>query len=79
MSDLMTRQSTSIDPDAFRPGTKVEVRSRFDRSWAQGFEVAEVDPAGYRLRRLSDDSLLPTAFDPEDVRRARKRNTMWWY
>ena len=26
------------------PGTRVEVRSRFDRSWARGFEVVEVVP-----------------------------------
>ena len=79
MSDVMTRQSTSIDPDAFKPGTKVEVRSRFDRSWAQGFEVADACSEGYRLRRLSDDSVLPATFDADDVRRARKRNGMWWY
>jgi hypothetical protein len=63
-------------------GTRVEVRSRFDRGWARGFEVAEViggvDP-GYRIRRRSDGSVLPVVFSPDDVREERRRtNDMWW-
>jgi len=61
-----------------KPGTRVEVRSRFDARWARGFEVAEVLADGYRLTRLSDGSLLPVAFDFEDVRRERKRQGLWW-
>lgn len=61
------------------PGTKVEVRRRFDAAWARGFEVISVDENGYRLRRLSDGEALPTDFDGEDVRRARSRDDMWWY
>ena len=61
-----------------RPGTRVEVRRRFDAAWAHGFEVAELTPAGYRLRRLSDGELLPVDFDADDVRRERKKGT-WWY
>ena len=48
------------------PGTRVEVRSRFDAHWARGFEVAEVvehsDSTRYRLRRRSDNSVLPALF-----------------
>jgi hypothetical protein len=60
----------------------VEVRSRFDRGWARGFEVAETvagtDP-GYRIRRRSDGSILPVVFATEDVREERRRtNDLWW-
>lgn len=66
--------------DALAPGTRVEVRKRFDSSWARGFEVIELTEDGYRLRRLSDGMELPTGFTVEDVRVERKRsNDMWWY
>jgi hypothetical protein len=63
-------------------GTRVEVRSRFDRAWARGFEVVEpvagASP-GYRIRRRSDGSVLPVVFSSEDVREERRRtNDMWW-
>lgn len=64
--------------DAYRPGTRVEVRRRFDDRWAKGFEVAEVVDAGYRLLRLSDKSVIPSTFCDEDVRKERKQST-WWY
>jgi hypothetical protein len=64
--------------DHYPPGTRVEVRSRFEDTWTTGFEVASVDDDGmYRLRRLSDGSVLPTRTGPDDVRRERKRET-WW-
>lgn len=62
------------------PGTRVEVRSRFQQTWARGFEVAEVisGPARqFRIRRRSDGSVLPTAFDDDDVREERRKQT-WW-
>jgi hypothetical protein len=65
------------------PGTRVEVRSRFDERWTRGFEVAEVvsqdDPAGvrYRIRRRSDGSVLPALFVDDEVREEKKRS-MWW-
>ncbi|MHB8670623.1 MAG: hypothetical protein ACYDAD_08705 [Acidimicrobiales bacterium] len=61
-----------------RPGSQVEVQSRFDGSWVRGFEVAEVarthgDRAtALRLRRRSDGTVLPTLFDPEEVRELRR-------
>jgi hypothetical protein len=65
------------------PGTRVEVRSRFDATWARGFEIIEaVDDDGvrrYRLRRRSDQAVLPVLFDEDDVRADhRKRDSMWW-
>jgi hypothetical protein len=59
-------------------GTKVEVRTTFDRSWARGFEILEATPEGYRLRRLSDGATLPAIFPGDDVRRARRDDNMWW-
>jgi hypothetical protein len=64
------------------PGTRIEVRARFDRAWARGFEVAEQLPEGdgwrYRVRRRSDGSILPVLFDADDVRKERSKNDMWW-
>lgn len=57
-----------------RPGSQVEVQSRFDGSWVRGFEVAEVaEPhsdrgAALRLRRRSDGAVLPALFYLEEVR-----------
>ena len=63
---------------ALAAGTRVEVRNRFDGSWGRGFVVAGTDEDGrYRITRQSDGHLLPTAFDREDVRRERSRQT-WW-
>ena len=60
------------------PGTKVEVRTGFDRSWATGFAVESTTDEGYRVRRRSDHEVLPVPIAFEDVRRERK-NSMWWY
>lgn len=62
-----------------KPGTRVEVQSRFDRSWGRGFEVAEVVDGGYRIRRLSDGSVLPAVFSDDEVRKEKKRQGLWWY
>ncbi|HUF33083.1 MAG TPA: hypothetical protein VMN58_07740 [Acidimicrobiales bacterium] len=59
-------------------GTKVEVRTGFDRSWAEGFEVVSSSFEGYHVRRLSDGMELPVAFPDDEVRRARQRNDLWW-
>jgi hypothetical protein len=59
-------------------GTKVEVRTSFDRSWSRGFEVVEVlGEAAYLVRRLSDDVILPVALPADDVRRERS-SSYWW-
>lgn len=64
-----------------RPGTKVEVRSRFESHWSRGFEVASRDdsndPPVYKLRRRSDGSILPVVFAEDDLREERRRGT-WW-
>lgn len=75
MSDSPGTERRRVD---LPPGTRVEVRNRFDGSWSRGFEVASVDEDGrYRIRRRSDGDLLPTPFERDDVRRERKRQT-WW-
>jgi hypothetical protein len=64
-----------------KPGTRVEVRSRFEERWSRGFEIAEVvagsDAPRYRVRRRSDGSVLPVEFDEDDLREERRRS-MWW-
>ena len=64
-----------------RPGTRVEVRGRFEARWSRGFEIAEreentVEPR-YRVRRRSDGSILPVTFAEDDLREERRRGT-WW-
>jgi hypothetical protein len=41
--------------------------------------VAEVTEAGYRIRRLSDGSILNDLFSRDDVRRQRSRQGFWWH
>jgi hypothetical protein len=59
----------------------VEVRSRFEDRWSRGFEIAEIvadeDGARYRVRRRSDNSILPVLFDEADLREERRRG-LWW-
>ena len=64
-------------PSRLDPGTRVEVRTGFDRSWSSGFEIHEVTDDGYRVRRRSDDHVLPVAITAGDVRKERK-NSRWW-
>lgn len=68
-------------PTGIAPGTRVEIRKRFDRTWARGFEVVSEEDEGYRVRRLSDASILPLVIPPDEVRteRERKKSDMWWY
>lgn len=54
------------------PGASIEVRNRFNRDWSRGFVVERVVDDGYVIRRASDAALLPAAFDPRDVRLARR-------
>jgi diguanylate cyclase (GGDEF)-like protein len=51
--------------------TLVEVRERFRGGWSSGFDVATTTEGGYRLRRISDNHVLPGEFAAEIVRRAR--------
>ena len=68
-----------------RPGTRVEVRSRFESRWTRGFEVADrvegvTDGHGepmYQVRRRSDGAILPVPFPETDLREENKRST-WW-
>ena len=67
-------------PDTELPeGTPVDVRNRFVGSWSHGFTIAERVAGGYRVRRLSDDSVLPDVFSSEDVRLERRKQGLWWY
>jgi len=63
---------------ALEPGTPVDVRRRFDYSWARGFEVAEATDTGYRIKRLSDGTVLPADFGIDEVRPHRKKQGLWW-
>lgn len=54
-------------------GEKVEVHSRFTDSWAQGFVIEDVVGEGYRLRRLSDGSVLPGVTGEGDLRPVTER------
>jgi hypothetical protein len=75
---LDTSTAALLVEEYLKPGTRVEVRGRFDGAWSRGFEVAEVLPDGYRLKRLSDGAVLPVDFEVDDVRREKRRQGMWW-
>jgi hypothetical protein len=50
------------------PGTEVEVLNRYQEHWVAGFEIATVQHDRYRLRRHSDNTVLPAAFTMNEVR-----------
>jgi hypothetical protein len=56
-------------PGLFAAGTSVRVRNTLG-SWAGGFEVVSITPAGYLVRRLSDGWLLPTPISAQEIRQA---------
>jgi hypothetical protein len=58
---------TSAFNDTLRVGTRVAVQTRLGR-WSSGFEIAEISARGYRLRRVSDDAVLPFDFDAHELR-----------
>ena len=75
MSDFAT---LTQDQEPWAPGTRVEIRSTFDRRWKRGFEVHESTEKGYSVVRLSDRAVLPAEFLRDDVRRER-RDGLWWF
>ncbi|MBV8690426.1 MAG: hypothetical protein JOZ37_04195 [Actinobacteria bacterium] len=52
----------------FSTGTAIEVANRFTEEWSSGFEVLEVVADGYRIRRRSDGTVIPTTFTVSEVR-----------
>ena len=70
-------EAAGRNPRPLSPGTRVEVRRRYDDRWARGFEVAGVDGDRYLVKRLSDGSLLPATFVRADLR--RERHDTWWF
>ncbi len=63
--------------NSLQPGTDVEVRSSFDQHWKRGFVVENASDEGYRLRRQSDDSVLPAAFPADVVRPVSIAGNFW--
>lgn len=55
-------------PEVLPKGTPVRVRNTLG-SWAGGFEVVSIAPAGYLLRRVSDGALLPTPIGRSEVKK----------
>ena len=53
---------------AFRTGTAIEVVNRFTEDWSAGFEILELVADGYRIRRRSDGTVIPTTFTVSEVR-----------
>lgn len=61
------------------PGTRVDVKSRYVGTWSHGFEIAEhVQGNGYRVRRVSDGSVLEEPVSNEEVRPERRKQGLWW-
>lgn len=74
------KQGLDIMGDSLEPGTRVEVRGRFEGRWSRGFEIAGVEDDRYRVRRMSDGWVLPATFTAEELRpERRRREGLWWY
>lgn len=60
---------TSPPTTGWTPGRPVAVRNRFTGRFAAGFRIEDATtPGAYRVRRLSDDAVLPAVFSPEELR-----------
>jgi hypothetical protein len=59
-------------------GDQVEVHTQFNDAWVSGFEIAQVSPDGYRVRRTSDASLLPGYTSASDLRPSTSSSTARW-
>jgi hypothetical protein len=59
-------RSDAIHP--LDPGTPVAVYNASLSSWTSGFQIATRNNSRYRLRRLSDQAVLPGEFTREDLR-----------
>jgi hypothetical protein len=79
MTNGLMDPSTDTPDARLAEGTAVDVRNRFVGSWSHGFEVAEDVEGGYRVRRLSDNTVLPDIFPSEDIRLERRKQGLWWY
>lgn len=58
----------SATDQVLRTGGRIEVWNQYLGSFAGEFEIASVAEAGYRIRRTSDDEVLPRHFAAEDLR-----------
>lgn len=79
MANTMYEVGESALAEPLPHGTRVDVRSRFVGSWTHGFEVDEVVAGGYRIRRVSDGSVLPDVFTEDEIRPERRKQGLWWY
>ena len=57
-------------------GESVDVHTKYNDSWSSGFEIAAVVAEGYRVRRVSDGSLLPGFTSEHDIRASDERALM---
>ena len=62
------RSRALVRAGVLAPGTPVDVKNRYIRSWSRGFEVAAHVESGYLIRRMSDGSILPDVLGFDEVR-----------
>lgn len=81
VGEAMGEWATSYDrrpASAIGVRTRVAVRDHYLGDWSRGFEVAQVVKGGYRIRRLSDGSLLPVELSFDEVRRDVPAPSVGW-
>lgn len=61
-------RDTTPAADSLTPGSRVEVRTRFEGRWAAGYEYLGVGDEGVRVRRRSDGFEIPRPFGSDDIR-----------
>jgi hypothetical protein len=78
VANTMYAVSEGASSEPLPHGTRVDVRSRFVGSWTRGFEVDEPVVGGYRIRRVSDGSVLPDVLAEDEIRPERRKQGLWW-
>jgi cold shock CspA family protein len=68
---LVVKNAIATAEPTHQVTSHVEVRTRYQQGqWASGYEIAQVVPLGYRVRRSGTPDTLPEVFVPADVRNA---------
>jgi hypothetical protein len=66
-TDTTTTDTVVTDP-SLTTGGRIEVWNQYLGSWAGEFEIESVGVRGYKIKRATDDEILPRSFPAEQLR-----------
>jgi hypothetical protein len=67
-TDTTTTDTIVVTDPSLSTGGRIEVWNQYLGSWAGEFEIESVGTRGYRIKRASDDEILPRPFPADQLR-----------